>query len=92
MLACLRILILSSAVILIVCLSMLPLLAMEIVRRVLGSLLGAFASGLGALAALSSSLLTLIAYAIWLILRGEWVQLIRLIPELLDWLRAAGLL
>lgn len=90
-----KILIFYPALILLACFSILPLLAMEIMRivgSVLGGFLAGFLAGLGSLAALTGSLLVLIAYAAWLALLGEWGQLVILLPHVLEWLRSAGLM
>ena len=91
LLSLVKILIFSAALILVACLRLLPLLAMEI-TRIVGSVLGGFLAGLESLAALTSSLLVLVTYAAWLVFLGEWGQLVILLPHVLEWLRSAGLM
>ena len=88
----LNVLVLYPAMVLILCVLLITPFAVAVFQKVMGQIAGAFMAGLGTIAALTSSLVMLIAYGAWLVLCGDWTRLVGLIPGWLDWLRSAGLL
>src|SRR5262245_48261133 len=74
-----------SALIFILCgVSLMSIVAMVVVPALLDPIIGF----------LEACLLIgeILVYTIWFLLTGGWIQFVRLLPELLDWLRSVGLL
>ena len=74
------------------CMALLALFAIGIVQSLIAGSIALLAQSIGSFATMVLEMLSMVAYAIWLVLTGEWGRLIRLLPELLDWLRNLGLL
>ena len=85
-LACLALLVL-------ICVPLLPLVALAVVLPRIINLIGAsFLESLTAFMASLTALILLAAHSTWLLLLGDYAGLIRLGPQVIDWLRSAGLL
>jgi len=80
------------ASVLLILFALLVPLTVVALQKVLASVAGAFVSGVAALAALTMSLVVLVACGAWLILQADWISLAAMLPEVLDWLRGAGML
>jgi hypothetical protein len=89
---CLKVLVFYPAMVLILCVVLITPLAVAVFQKVIGQILGGFLAGLGTIAALTNSLVILVAYGTWLVLCGDWTRLVCLLPGWLDWLRSAGFL
>jgi hypothetical protein len=74
------------------CTSLLALFAIGCLQRLIAGSISLLAESIGSLSAMLLGILSFGAYAIWLLLTGEWGRLISLLPELLDWIRSFGLL
>ncbi len=55
-------------------------------------LVGLIGDAIGSLLAPFLLVVASIAYLLWLILIGEWSQILAVLPELLGWLRSIGIL
>jgi hypothetical protein len=91
-LTCVKILIVYPAFVLLACIPLLTLFAIGVLQRLVAGSIILLAGSAVSLLAMFFGVLSFVAYAIWLLLRGEWGQLIGLLTELLDWLRSFGLL
>jgi hypothetical protein len=90
LLTCVKIFIVYPAFVLLACIPLLALFTISVLQKIIAGSMSLLAGVFGGLSALFSGLLWFAAYAIWLLLRGEWGQLLCLLPELLDWLRSVG--
>jgi hypothetical protein len=86
------ILIVYPAFVLFACISLLALFAIPFLQRLIAGSISLLAESIGNLSAMLLGMLSFGAYTIWLLLTGDWVRLISLLPDLLDWLRSFGLL
>src|SRR4051812_41603248 len=80
------------AVVLLILFALLVPLTVVVLQKVVASVVGALVSGVATFASLTMSLVILVAYGAWLILRADWIALAAMLPEVLDWLRGAGML
>ena len=85
LLACLALMIL-------ICVPLLPLVALAVILPRIALIGTAFLESLTAFVASLTALILLAAYSTWLLLLGDYAGLIRLGPQVIDWLRSAGLL
>ena len=90
-LTCVKFLIVYPAVFLLACIALLTPLAIGVVRSLIAGSLSLLAGAIQGLPALVFGMISFVVNAIWLILMGEWGQLVTLLPELIDWLRSFGL-
>lgn len=77
-----------------ICIPLVPLLALAaILPSILNLRIGeSIGQAISVFTASLTWLIELAVYSIWLVLVGDYVKLFKLLPELIDWLRSAGLL
>ena len=85
-------LIASLVVIVLACIPLLPLFALAVVLPALLHFFDSIGESLGVLATSLTWLIGLMAYAIWLLMVGDYEQLLRMLPDLIDWFRSVGLI
>jgi hypothetical protein len=75
-----------------VCLLVLPIVAIGLLQRLLGAVVAGLAASIGNWFVLCLWLSVFGAYLIWLLLCGEWCELLPLLPRFVDLLGSTGLL
>jgi hypothetical protein len=90
-LACVKLFIVYPALFLLACIALLTPLAIGVFRSLIAGSLGLLAGAIQGLSTLFFGVISVVVYAIWLLLMGEWGRLVVLLGALIDWLRSFGL-
>ena len=79
-------------VIALACIPLLPLLALAMILPSVLRIGESILESIGLFLSLILWMLELVAYSFWLLLVGDYARLVRILPEMIDSLRSAGLM
>ncbi len=88
----LKTILLYLSLVVLISMLVLPIVAIGLLQRLLGAVMGGLAAGVGTLVVLCLWITVLGGYLIWLAIWGEWSRLLPMLPPFMDLLRSAGLL
>jgi len=80
------------AFVILACIPLLTFFAIGVMQRLIAACISLMSVSIGGHLTMFWGMFWFVAYAVWLLLTGQWSQLISLLPEMLDWLRSFGLL
>ncbi len=87
-----RLFVACLVLLLLICIPLVPILALAAILPAIVRIGESIGQSISLFMASVTWLIELAVYAIWLVLVGDHARLFRLLPELIDWLRSAGLL
>jgi hypothetical protein len=78
------------ALVLLLALLVLPLLAVGILKRLLGAVVGGLVASIGSLMVLCVWMTALGAYLAWLLIWGDWVRLVQMLASIVECIRTVA--